>query len=348
MTALKKSAEIDQFLKKPDPSILVVLIYGPDTGLVNERIKTLVNRVAGSLDDPFSIVRLSNDDLTGDPGRLFDEANALAFGGSRRIVWIDAASESTARALDSLTDGSTESLIVVGADSLKPSSKLRKFAEKKKFAVSIPCYADEISGLNEVLNQELKKYNLLITPDARHHFIGLLGADRQLSRSEIEKLCLYAAKKKEITAEDVRLISGDVTAPTLDILCDAVGEGNVDQADRIYNKTIMAGTSPSVIIAGLIRHFTMLDWIASQPAQRGGIAGSYIKQYRPPVFFKRLRSVEQQISLWSHVDLKSALMLLQQAESQCRNGKLPTQAVAERALFSLGMSAKRRQRESWS
>jgi len=344
MTALKRSAEIERFLKNPDPSVLVALIYGPDSGLVNERVKSLVQTVAGSLDDPFSIVRLNDNDLAGLPGRLLDEANALAFGGSRRIVWVDGGGQNTARALEVLAQSATESLVVIAADNLKPSTKLRKFAETKKFAVSIPCFADDLSSLNSVLDEELKKYDLTITAEARHFFIGLLGADRQLSRREIEKLCLYGAKNKEITAEDVRSISGDATAPTLDLLCDVVGEGDVDQADRIYRRTLLAGTNPNAVISQLIRHFTMLDWIACQSTQSGGNPGIYVKQYRPPVFFKRMRSVQQQTQLWSHTDLKSALILLNQAESQCRNAKLPVEALAQRALFSLSMSAKRRQR----
>ncbi len=342
MTALKRSAEVTRFLKNPDPSVLVALIYGPDPGLVTERVKALVHSVAGSLDDPFSIIRLDDSDLSGDPGRLLDEANALSFGGSRRIVWIGSAGQNTAKALDLLSDDAGGSLVVIAADNLKPSSKLRKFAETKKFAVSIPCFADDGNSLNGILDEELTKNNLTITPDARHYFIGLLGADRQLSRREVEKLCLYAAKKSEITADDVRQISGDATAPTLDILCDAVGEGNVDLADRIYGRTISAGTNPTAVIGQIIRHFTMLDWIVSRSSQHNRDTRTHAKQYRPPIFFKRLASVHQQLTLWSHDDLKSALNLLQQAESQCRNGQLPTEAVAQRALFSLSMSAKRR------
>jgi len=345
MSVLKQPVEIERFLKNPDPDIVAVLIYGPDSGLVTERAKTLVHNTAGSLDDPFSIVRLSDSDLSGDPGRLLDEANALTFGKTRRTVWIDTAGQNTSKALELIEKNTTEALIVIAADNLKPTSKLRKFAETKKFAVAIPCYLDDLSSLNSVLDGELKKNNLTITRDARHYFINLLGADRQLSRREIEKLCLFAAGKSEITADDVRLISGDVTAPTLDSLCDAVGEGNVDLADRIYNRTITAGISPGAVIAQLIRHFIMLDWIVSRSAP-GGVTSGQIKQFRPPIFFKRLPSVEHQIRLWSHENLISALMLLQQAESQCRNSKLPTEALGERALFSLSMSAKRRQRQS--
>ena len=345
MSVLKRSVEIERFLLNPDPAVLVVLIYGPDSGLVSERAKRLIHTTVGSLDDPFSIVRMNDSDLSGEPGRLLDEANALTFGQTRRTVWIDAAGQNTVKALELLDKNDTEALVVVAADNLKPASKLRKFAESKKFAVAIPCYSDDISSLNAVLDGELKQHNLTITPDARHYFVSLLGADRQLSRREIEKLCLFAAGKLEITADDVRLISGDATEPTLDSLCDAVGEGHIDQADKIYNRAITAGISPSAVIAQLIRHFIMLDWIVGQ-STRGGGASDHIKRFRPPIFFKRQRSIEHQTRLWSHEDLKSALQLLQQAESQCRNSKLPTEALGERALFSLSMSAKRRQRRN--
>ena len=344
MSVLKQSVEIERFLKNPDPAVVVVLIYGPDLGLVTERAKSLVHSSAGCLDDPFSIIRLNESDLSGDPGRLLDEANALTFGQTRRTVWIDGAGQNTSKALELIDKNTTDVLIVITADNLKPASKLRKFAEAKKFAVAIPCYLDGLASLNAVLDDELKKSNLTIAPDARRFFIDLLGADRQLSRREIEKLCLFAAGKKEVTADDVRLISGDVTAPTLDSLCDAVGEGNVDQADRIYTRSTTAGTNPGTVIAHLIRHFIMLDWIVSHTAQGRGSVSGLIKQFRPQIFYQRHRSVEHQINLWSHEDLKSALQLLQQAESQCRNPRLPTEEVGERALFSLSMSAKRRQR----
>ncbi|RWB96656.1 MAG: DNA polymerase III subunit delta, partial [Mesorhizobium sp.] len=56
--AQKKGYEVDSWLARPDPRISVVLLYGPDRGLVAERAKAFAGKTGLSLDDPFSVVRL--------------------------------------------------------------------------------------------------------------------------------------------------------------------------------------------------------------------------------------------------------------------------------------------------
>ncbi len=53
MTAIK-SSDVDRFIAKPDPSQPIVLVYGPDAGLVRERVDALVR---ASVDDPNDPVR---------------------------------------------------------------------------------------------------------------------------------------------------------------------------------------------------------------------------------------------------------------------------------------------------
>ncbi|MBZ0141191.1 MAG: DNA polymerase III subunit delta, partial [Pseudorhodoplanes sp.] len=83
MTALKTS-EIDAFVARPDPARSVVLIYGPDAGLVGERAQAIVRASVDNIDDPFSLVRLEGDDLSANPLRLVEEANTIPLFGGRR------------------------------------------------------------------------------------------------------------------------------------------------------------------------------------------------------------------------------------------------------------------------
>ena len=48
MTAIKAS-EANSYVSRPDPARPVVLVYGPDAGLVHERAQTLVR---AAVDDP--------------------------------------------------------------------------------------------------------------------------------------------------------------------------------------------------------------------------------------------------------------------------------------------------------
>src|SRR4051794_41944389 len=85
MVALKTS-EADSFVARPDPARAVVLVFGPDAGLVSERVDAIVRASVDDPSDPFSLVRLDGDAIASDPARLVDEATTVPlFGGWRAI-----------------------------------------------------------------------------------------------------------------------------------------------------------------------------------------------------------------------------------------------------------------------
>ncbi len=67
---------------------------------------------------------------------------------------------------------------------------------------------------------------LAIADDARAALKELIGGDRMASRSEIAKLCLYAAGTGEITVDDVRAVVGDASAFAVDEAVDAAALGD--------------------------------------------------------------------------------------------------------------------------
>ena len=68
------AARVESVLRDPDTPVL--LIYGPDAGLVRERADRAVSATIGADDDPFRMVTLSAPDLVKDPARLADEMAA--------------------------------------------------------------------------------------------------------------------------------------------------------------------------------------------------------------------------------------------------------------------------------
>ena len=52
-----------RFLARPDPGRPIILLYGPDAGLVRERADALLASAVDDPNDPFSLVRLDGDEL---------------------------------------------------------------------------------------------------------------------------------------------------------------------------------------------------------------------------------------------------------------------------------------------
>src|SRR5688572_5798901 len=100
--AVLKPQGLDAFLRRDAGSAVALLFYGPDSGAVREYAAHAVKTQAGSLDDPFNVVRLQDSVLSDDRGRLSDEAFALPFLGGNRVVWIEDAGVSFLAALEPL------------------------------------------------------------------------------------------------------------------------------------------------------------------------------------------------------------------------------------------------------
>ena len=95
MVALR-GRDIDAFLAKPDPARPIILLYGPDAGLVRERADALMASAVDDPSDPFSLVRLDGDELASEPSRLVDEAMTVPLFGGRRAIRIRAGGKSFA------------------------------------------------------------------------------------------------------------------------------------------------------------------------------------------------------------------------------------------------------------
>src|SRR5947199_9352655 len=99
MVALR-GKEIDAFLARPDAARPIILLYGPDTGLVRERADALLKSAVDDPNDPFSLVRLDGDELSAEPSLLVDEAMTVPLFGCRRAIRVRARSRDVASAVD--------------------------------------------------------------------------------------------------------------------------------------------------------------------------------------------------------------------------------------------------------
>src|SRR5690348_8984518 len=258
MVALR-GKEIDSFLARPDPGRPIILLYGPDAGLVRERADALLKSAVDNVDDPFSMVRLDGDELSAEPSRLVDEALTVPLFGGRRAIRVRAGSRSFASGIDTLADTPLKDCrIVIEAGDLRAESPLRKACERAKTAVAIGCYPDGERDLAKLMDDELKAANLRIAPDARATLMSLLGGDRQASRNELRKLTLFAHGEGEVTLDHVVAVVADASELKLDPIVDGAFAGKPELVETEFAKAMIAGTYPGVIISSAQRQAVWL------------------------------------------------------------------------------------------
>jgi DNA polymerase-3 subunit delta len=321
-----------------------VLVYGPDIGLVRERLNGLTKAVAGSVDDPFRVVELPADALRDDPARLRDEAAAMSFGGGRRVVRIRDAGDTLADLFESFDEDSVgDALVVVTAGDLSPRSKLRAAFEGAERMAALPCYSDSADVVETVAREMLRAASLQISPDALSWLVDHLGGDRELSRRELEKLILYKGGPGNVTEEDVLACVGDTAGFGVDDLVYALGDGDQATMQRVYGRLVTEGTSPIMILGAVSRHLSRLHETRGR-MNEGRNADAAASMLKPPVFFKFKSRFTSQANRWSETLLARGLEIVTEAEMQAKSTDMPTEAVIERAFMQLarvGQSARR-------
>lgn len=352
MSALKGKA-ITDFIARGAKGVAAVLLYGPDEGLVRERADILARKLVPDFKDPFNYIELSDGDLKNDPARLADEAAALSFAGGERVVRLrttgDAKAAAAASNLVSALDAGhlkANALVLIEAGDLARTSGLRKIFEAAKLAAALPCYSDAPSDIRALAVEAARAEDLAFADDALDLLVSILGEDRGVSRSEVDKLILMKGLKSQrsgrgtISAEDVRLSMADGVGDSLDEAAGAAADGAAPHLARALWKSSAAGASPISLLRALSRSFSRLRE-AQRYVANGESAASAMKRLRPPVFFAEERAFAARLSRWPLARLDKALDILLEAELDAKTTGAPHREIAERAALKLAMMAGR-------
>jgi len=341
MVALKTS-EADSFIARPDSARPIVLIYGPDAGLVRERAEALIRVSVDNPDDVFSLIRIDGEELSGNPFRLVEEANTIPMFGGRRALWVKAGSRNIANAVEAVINApSPDCRVVIEAGELRKTSPLRTMCEKAKNVAVIACYADEERDVARVVDDELRKAGLAIAPDARVALLPFLGGDRRATRGEVQKLALYVHGRDRITLEDVMAVVADASAVALDNVIDAAFAGKPADVESHFVKARGEGTAPGAIVSAALRHLSSLHRMRIA-VEDGQSTTSAVESARPPIHFRRKPAIDAALRVWTAAKLADAMQALGDALLQTRLQPNLAEAIAQRSLLTLATAARKK------
>lgn len=347
MTELK-AKDVESYLRRA-PTHTIVLVYGPDRGLVSERSSHIAKQSGVALDDPFSTIRLDAADIDADPPRLADEAATISMFGGKRLIWIKGAGgPKFVSAVTSLCENPPQdALVLVEAGELKKDSALRKAAEKSVAAVTLPCYADEGRGIETLIDDMLSKSRMSIDLDARQWLKARLGGDRLASRSELEKLALYTKGQASISLEDARQSAGDVSALSVDAVIEAVMGGNAAAADAAFAKLVTGKQPTFLVLSALIRQFQNLLYMREAIERENKSIAHLLTAMRPPLFGSRKTMMEQSLANWTVESCSKALDRVGQTILDSRKMSGLEDEIIRLAVLALAAEAKRAAGSNW-
>lgn len=332
-----KHHQADQFLKSLDPRLGAVLFYGPDAGLVTERAQLLSKDMAARDTPPGEVLSFEDADLDADGDRLAVELQTMPMFGGRKIIRARTGRRISTPLLKPLIEsGGLQGFLIVEAGDLRPDEGLRLLFEKSPIAAAVACFGDEADGLQALAARVLKGHGLTISADVMAMLVSRLGADRALSRGEIEKLALYVHGRRSVEADDVEAVVGDASDLRLDKIPEAAASGDAARAVRDADRAVASGEGAQAVLLATQRYFLRLHRLRAGIDQ-GRSPDEAVRQLRPPVHFKLQPILLAQLRAWTAVRLNVALAEIASTIKACRQTGALDETLTERLLLRLAM-----------
>jgi DNA polymerase-3 subunit delta len=339
-----KTRDAERFLAKLPEHIFLYLVFGTDAGLVAERARLILSRAVEDPKDPFQLLRISGDDLAADPLRLADEANTIPLFGGRRAIHIDARGKAFVSAIESVVSvPPRDCTIVVAAGALKKEAALRKLFEREKYAAAIECYPDAGADIGRLIEEEAAAAGLSIAPEAKTHLASLLGENRLVTRSEIEKLVLYARGAGQIGLDHVDAIVSEASSRTLDAALDAAFTGKFSDLEAEVQRVATDYGDVRPLLSVAIRHAVDLHRSRAALDSRDGAPGGSGEgsgASAAPFNFRRREMFEKQARAFSAARLEGVIAILAEAAAEARREPKLAEPIVMRALWKVASAAR--------
>ncbi|MDD3288954.1 MAG: DNA polymerase III subunit delta [Alphaproteobacteria bacterium] len=331
------TSQINAFLKSPDPAVRVILFYGPDAGLVRERADQMAIKTVEDQNDPFRIALLTGNSLSESSTRLYEEMAAQALGGGKRLVRIQHAIESNASALGKLVADMPlgDSLLIIEAGDLDKRSKMRAICESNDQKVcAIPCYVEDAAARQRTIGDILQSCGLEASRETIALLNSILPPDRIAMRSELEKLAMYAHGQTSVTVDDVNAVLNNASSAEMDNLIMLIAGGDAGKAIATLDHLLAEQIAPVSILRAAQRHFIRLQ-LARSSLDSGSSAEEAIKKLQPPVFWKSVAPMTQQVRKWRADKIEKVLQRLFEAEAAVKSTGTPAFTLCSQLMLQI-------------
>lgn len=336
-------AKANAFFERPDTTLRLYLLYGPDGGLVRERAAKIGALFVDDINDAFAVSDIPPASIADDPARLGDEMASVSMLGGRRLIRLRGCGDEVFPAVDALLSHPPKgnNVAVLEAGELEKRSRLRARVEDDEKAIALPCYAEEGAALDRTVADMARAEGFTLERDALSTLTALLPPDRIGIRMEMEKLMTYARGRANgrITLEDVEAVITDAGEQDVDDAIWAAAGGQHAALEKLIARMAGEGVNAVAVLRAAQRHLLRLYELQALAAHERLSMAEAMKQLRPPVFFKREAAMLAQVKRWPARKIERALQQLLEAEVKVKTTGFPAERLGERALLSLARMA---------
>jgi len=316
----------------------VYVIFGQEEHLKAEALGKLRQQLIGQ-DDP-SLAESRYDGSSAELAAVLDDLRTLPFLTQRRVVIVEDADKFVSqhrRALERYVENPSDTgVLVLVCRSWPGNTRLARLVKKTGEAIE----AQPLKGqglVRWVINRAAEEGKIMRQQTAAM-LVETIGGDLGRLASEVEKLSIFCAGRKEITPQDVETLCGITAEQSIFRMNDLLAEGKLSQALTVLNRLLQQDRSAQYTVIGAITWALRRLLLARSMLDAGYsssqvLASAGVRDYRDLAdrFMRQVRSTSTQ-------KLRDMLDQLVEADLGAKTGIGTVQRNLERFIVRSSVS----------
>ncbi len=328
-----KDFQIEKIVNE-NKGFLPVLIYGPNEGLIRDHIGKIKSDYLSDVD--FEEVSITGKSLDLNPNTLANSANSISMFNSYKLIILESLKDKNMSALESVIDSTPpQTMLIVKAENLKKTSKLRKLFESNAKCYALACYEDDAKSMMKLIDNFMKENNISIDRDIKNYLMQTLSTDRMISFNELQKISLfYANDDTTPNLEEIKNLLNDTSSNNLQKMNESVMYGNTIKSSNILSKLLSEGNNPISILRSLINYLKRVQKVKVE-MKKGSNFDNAIKCLRPPLFWKDKENFQQHCLRWPLNKIERNLSQLLNTEIDCKTNSKLSGILCEHSILTI-------------
>ena len=332
---LIRENQLLQKFKEQDLNYVPLLLYGPNEGLVREnyiKLKNIFNQ------NDFEEINLIGKAIAEQPEVLIDEIKTVSMFNDHKIITIDQPLDKNVEIFEGAFQIiPNNTLIIVLANNLKKTSKVRKFFENSKSFLACANYEDDLRSNSQQIQSLEKNIGKILNKDIKNYLNQNLSQDRMISNHEVDKIILlYYENDTTPDLEEIKLIFNDNSDLGLSKISQLTFSGHPNKVSINLNRIFAEGVNPVAVVRTMLNYVQRIQ-ITQIALKKTNDFESAIKSLKPPVFWKDKDNFKLHCKKWPINETIFNFDLLVDTELSCKADYNLTNILCERALINIAV-----------
>jgi DNA polymerase-3 subunit delta len=318
---LIKSYEI---LKKDLNFLNSFLIYGENTGLKQDTVKSLIE-LKEKKNIKYKQFKFEEEEIIKNQNDFFN----LIFSGSlfdkKKVIFVNRTTDKLFNLISEISKKNIKDILFFfEADRLEKKSKIRNLFEKDKNLVCIACYQDNNFDLIKIINDEIKQTKIKLSTESINLLIERASGDRNNLRNEVNKLKSFALDKQMISYDQVKELTNMVGNYQNDYIVNICLNGDKKKLNKILRENNFSFEDFLILLKIFSKKIHRLLKIKILNRLEKNL-DQIFNQIRPLIFWKEKEDVKKQVGLWNEKKLNLIIKKINEIELNCKkNHELST------------------------